>query len=347
MAYITQLPSGAWRCQVQKLGVRKSDTFDTKKQATAWGIQEDAAIAAGARGQFPQRSLAEALDRYVAEISPGKQGHRFEKLRIEAIKRDFPALCATVLHRVDTSDLAAWRDARLRGDPTRRIRPVSPGSVQRDINLLRNVFSIARDEWRWCGDPSPFRGLRMPGDNPARTRRVSPAEVKRLCRRLGYCTGQAPVTVGQHVAYAFLIGLRTGMRAGEILSLSPWNVDLEKRVAEVEHKMQYVTRSTRSVPLTRQGVRLLRPLVERAHAGKLATLLPISSTSLDAVFRKCRDSLGIVDLHFHDSRAEALTRLAKKVDPMRLARISGHKDLRVLMEVYYRESAEEIAAGLS
>jgi integrase len=72
----------------------------------------------------------------------------------------------------------------------------------------------------------------------------------------------------------------------------------------------------------------------------------VSSASLDALFRKARDRLLLEDLHFHDSRAEALTRLARKVDVMTLARISGHKDLRTLMETYYRESASDIAARL-
>jgi hypothetical protein len=42
----------------------------------------------------------------------------------------------------------------------------------------------------------------------------------------------------------------------------------------------------------------------------------------------------------------ALTSLARKVDVMTLARISGHKDLRILMNTYYRETAEQIAARL-
>ena len=61
------------------------------------------------------------------------------------------------------------------------------------------------------------------------------------------------------------------------------------------------------------------------------------------LFRKCRDKLMIEDLHFHDARAEALTRLARRVDVLTLARISGHKDLRVLSEHYYRETAADIA----
>ena len=48
-------------------------------------------------------------------------------------------------------------------------------------------------------------------------------------------------------------------------------------------------------------------------------------------------------IHFHDTRAEALTRLSKKLDALRLAKISGHKDLRILLATYYRESAEDVA----
>lgn len=58
------------------------------------------------------------------------------------------------------------------------------------------------------------------------------------------------------------------------------------------------------------------------------------------------DRLMIEDLHFHDTRAEALTRLARKVDVLTLAKISGHKDLRILQNAYYRETAEQIAARL-
>ena len=50
-------------------------------------------------------------------------------------------------------------------------------------------------------------------------------------------------------------------------------------------------------------------------------------------------------VELHDLRAEALTRLARKVDVLTLARIAGHRDPRTLM-VYYRETAADIAARL-
>lgn len=329
MAYVRK-SRGKWRAEIERNGVRASATFPTKAEATAWAATEEAALLAAKHGRFPRRTLAEAMTRYAETVSPTKRGAHHEALRLAALARDFPQLAATVLSDVDTSALARWRDARL--------KLVSPGSVQRDINLIRNVFSVARDEWKWCGD-SPFRGLRMPGDNPARTRRVAPAEVRRICRWLGYRTGKVE-TKQQEVAFAFLVSLRTAMRAGEILSLSDARVDLARRVASVPHKTQHLTGRLRDVPLTRAAVRLLRTVAGRG------AFFTVTSASLDALFRKARDALMIDGLHFHDARGEALTRLARKVDVMTLARVSGHKDIKILFEHYYRESAEDIAARL-
>ena len=53
----------------------------------------------------------------------------------------------------------------------------------------------------------------------------------------------------------------------------------------------------------------------------------------------------IADLRFHDTRHEALTRLAKKLHVLDLARMVGHKDPRSLM-IYYNATATEIANRL-
>jgi len=99
----------------------------------------------------------------------------------------------------------------------------------------------------------------------------------------------------------------------------------------------------RFVPFTKKALRLLRLLDTWAKAAERDAFFTISSASLDTLFRKVRDRLLIENLHFHDSRAAALTRLSKKMDVFRLSKISGHKDLNQLIEAYYRETAEDIA----
>ncbi|CAB3746408.1 hypothetical protein LMG29542_00203 [Paraburkholderia humisilvae] len=288
-------------------------------------------------------TVRDMLTRYVRDVSARKKGERQERLRIAAFLRNFPLLADSKLSDVKTPDLAAWRDARMAGfvgPDGKAVQAVSAAAVLRDIAWLSNAFTVAKHEWHWI-EHKPFEGLRPPPSPPPRDRRVDPwKEVKRLCRRLGYVTGQAPTTKNQEVALAFLVGLRSAMRAGEILSLGKRNVDLAKRVATVAHKTQHLTGKPRVVPLTRQTVRLLRPVAGRDRC------FTVSSGSLDTLFRKARDQLMIDGLHFHDSRTEALTRLSRKVDVMTLAKISGHKDLSILQNTYYRETAEEIAARL-
>lgn len=342
MASITAHKDG-WRAQVYVAGKRASKVFRTQREAKAWSAQKEHELATQ-RDAPPAElyTLHQLLTRYAEEVSVQKGGARAEQLRIQALLRDFPDLATKPLATIKTPDLAAWRDARLEGfirPDGQKVRPVSIASVQRDVNWLRNAFSIARKEWHWL-DHNPFEGLRLAGSPPPRTRRILPSEVKRICRDLGYRTGRAPVSKSQEVALAFLIGIRSAMRAGEILSLGKKTLDLKRRVATVNHKMQYVTGRPREIPLTRHAARLLMPV---SH---LESCFTVSSASLDALFRKTRNRLLIDDLHFHDSRAEALTRLSRRVDVMTLAKISGHKDVRVLQEVYYRETPAQIAARL-
>lgn len=332
MAYIRKR-KGGWRAEVERNGVRYSATFPTKIQATNWAATREAELLASKHGQYPRKTLQDAMDRYSRDVSPSKAGkgaERNEGLRFEALARDFPELAGKLLHEIDTPDLVAWRDARL--------KVVKAGTVDRDINLLSNLFQVAHKEWKWCG-PSPLSNLRRPPPTPPRSRALGWREIRRQLRQLGYRTGKAPTFKTQVVAHAWLAALRTGMRAGELLALTPTSVDLESRVARVPHKMQYLTGKLREVPFTKQAARVLRGL-----GGE--TLFPVSSSTLDALFRKAREQAGLDGFRFHDSRADALTRLAKKVDVLTLARISGHKDINLLLSTYYRESAESIAARI-
>lgn len=329
MAYISK-NGDKWRAQIERNGVRKSKSFRTKGEAILWAQAAEGEIIEGKAGKLPRKTFADAIEKYLTDVTPKKKGERHETLRLQAIVRDFPALAEKQLSEVRTVDLVEWRDTRL--------KKVSPGSVQRTVNTLNHLFRVAWKEWHWC-EGNPLEGMKSPGDNPPRTRLIKWQEVRRICEWLGYKPGRKPVTKMQEVALAFLVSLRTAMRAGEVLQLGADCVDLDKRVATVNHKTQHITGKPRQIPLTRQAVRLLRHVMADR-------IFSISSASLDAMFRKAKANTQIVDLHFHDARADALTRFARKVDVMTLARISGHRDLKILLDHYYRESAQDIAKRL-
>ncbi|QPS11446.1 tyrosine-type recombinase/integrase [Delftia acidovorans] len=338
MAYFRKLKTG-WRAEVERMGVRRTAVRPTKAEAQAWAVAEEAAILAGARGEFPRRTLAEAVERYRCEVTDKKPSStaRADNLRFDAWLREFPELAAKVFHEVTGDDLARWRDARL--------KQVSGSSVLREAQQFRPIWSLAVKQWKWAGK-SPWPEIKLPGKAHARRRTGQWSEIRLMLRSAMVSPRVAPVAPMQQAAWAMLVALHTGMRSGEILRMSRSNVDLRRKVYELPHHKTEAIVGARRVPLTSRAVRLLRVLDASAEAAGRDAYWTISDASRDTLYRKLRDRVMVEGLRFHDLRATALTWLSKRVDVMTLARISGHVDINELFNTYYRESAEDIAARL-
>jgi integrase len=140
------------------------------------------------------------------------------------------------------------------------------------------------------------------------------------------------------VAVALLLAFETGMRAGELLGLTWAGVHLEERYVNL---VETKNGDLREVPLSTRAVELLQLLrgVDRVR------VFTVTAASRDALFRKARDACKIEGLHFHDSRANAITDLSKKLEVLELARMIGHRDIKNLM-IYYRKSSTEISNKL-
>jgi integrase len=322
MPSITPYGDG-YRCQVYVKGQRDSQTFPTKREAQQWGArrQQELRTQAAPGG----RTFAQAAEKYGLEVSSKKDGAKWEQLRLAAMVAHFGKMR---LADIQAPQIAAWRDARLAGGNGRRA--VAGSTVLRESNLLRNVFTVARDEWKWA-DHHPFKGVRLPEDAEPRHQRWTWQAIRRVLRHLGHETGRKPKTVNQQIALAFLLTLSTSLRASECLRVGPTTFDRATRVIAVKAKGKLRS----EIPVPRRAVR---------HC--LLANFTITPADLDVGFRAARDATLAGDLRFHDGRASALTWLARRVDVMTLARISQHSDLRMLQQVYYRESAAEISARI-
>lgn len=314
-----------WQVQVNRLGVRKSASFRTKAEAERWAAKAEAEIFAGAKGDVLDKSVAEVLERYRDEVSITKRGERWERLRIGLFLRD--PLADVRLPRLTAVDVADWRD--------RRLRQVSALSVLREWCLLNHVFNVAIKEWRWIKQ-NPMAGVTRPKPPPARDRRIGQAETDALLLALGYTEQQRPETITARVGAAYLFAIETAMRAGEMCSLE-WS-DIKGAVARLHRTKNGFPRD---VPLSPAALAVLARLPrDSAH------VFGLTVRQVDALFRKAKAKAMIGDLHFHDTRHEAITRLARKLDVLDLARMVGHRDLRMLM-VYYNANASEIAERLA
>lgn len=327
---------GQWRAWVARQGIRKSKVFRTKAEAESWATKVEADILAGKLAPAASMTVAQAIDKYIKTEVPKRRGGHYEKRRLLALIRLCPWLAEKPVAEVTSEDMARWRDERRRA--------VSDASVVRESSDLRTLWRHCRS-WKVMS-VDPFHELPMPKKGHARARLTKMEEIKRLLRSMGFKTGKPPKMPQQQVAWAYLIAHHTALRSGEILRLARSNVDLVRRVYRLEVHKTMEEVGVRHVPFTKKAARLLAVLDAAAQKAGRDAYFTISDESRDELFRRVRDRLMIDDLHFHDSRADALTRLSKRYDVMTLARISGHKDIKQLYNTYYRESAESVASRL-
>ena len=304
-----------WRAIVRKSGQYASDSFRTKTEAQAWALAKELEFSALRRQSIPSdKTVGDLIDRYVEECDPDKP----TRLRLARAKTE--DLGAVSLTEFSARHVAAWRDDRL--------KVVSAASVLREWNTLSSLCTRAAKEWHWLKD-NPFKDAARPAAPAARKRRPEGDELERILFCLGYDPGKPCVTKTSRVGAAAVWAVETGMRAGEICGLRPDSV-----MGRVAHLEKTKNGHPRDVPLSKRALAVWAQL----PAGHF----DVEAATLEALWRKAKKRAGVEGLTFHDLRREALTRLAKKVDVMTLARISGHRDLRVLLNVYYTPSMEDV-----
>lgn len=314
MAYIRKYRSG-WRAEVQRHGIRATFTAETKREVQAWALQKEAELDAMKRSKGV--TFEQAATKYLSTVSRDKAegAADWERRRLEEMAGFFGA--DTMLAVIDSAMVGEWRDHRL--------TEVSASTVLRQRNLLQNLLQIAVDEWKVL-QVNPVKGVRFPEHNPPRHQLWTWRLIRRVLR--------APALTDREreAVRAFHIGLHTAMRMNEIVSAT-----VTGRVAVLARdKGSGKASAPVKVPLARKGAELF------AKYGPFT----LTADQISPIFSDLTDKLLIKGLTFHDSRASALTWLSRRVDVMTLARISRHKDLNILQNTYYRESAEDIAARL-
>lgn len=317
-----------WRASVYVAGTRKTGTFATKAAAKEWAMKTEIALheQPAMVGKIPNKTFKELLDRYIDEVSVKKKGERWERLRLQLIGR--MTIGETPLPKLDASHVAQWRDERL--------QQISAPSVAREWSMLNHACTIAVKEWKWL-KTNPFAEIKRPSKGKPRERRITQNEIDRIILASGFEEDRQPSTSTAKTGVAFLFAIETAMRMGEIAGLTWENVNFDKRTAFLPDTKNG---TSRTVPLSTRATHLLEILPKTG-----SRCFDMETQSMEALFRKLKARAMIKDLHFHDTRHEAISRLAKKLEVLELARVVGHRDLRSLM-VYYNPTAEELVSKL-
>lgn len=328
MASIRQR-AGRWQARIARKGYpQEVKSFSTRAEAARWAREIELAMDQGihrGHGDADRLPLKDLLDRYLQQVTPAKRGAEDEAIRVRALQRS--RLASFTLETLTASDIAAFRDQRL--------ATVGAATVIRDLALLSSVINHARREWG-AAAPNPCALVRRPRAPAGRSRLLTSDEQARLLDELAPRGRRNPLMLP-----LVLLALETAMRRGELLALQWKHVNLDQRVAQLE-----ITKNghARAVPLSSRAVEVLAALKTRHTAD--SRVFPIDAAAVHAAFRKACVRAGVEDLHFHDLRHCAATRMADKLsNVLELAAVTGHRTIQMLKR-YYHPSATALAAKL-
>jgi integrase len=343
MASILKRGEFSYQAVIRRRGFpSQTKTFDTKGEAQRWArmVERDMDRGAWRDSSAAEKStLADVLRRYLAEVTPAKKGAGIEATKINAMLRD--PICSLRMSAVSSMDLASWRD--------RRLKAVKGSTVNREMAIISHAIEIARKEWGMHIE-NPCRVVRRAQGSAPRDRRINGDEQRFL--QLGLQSSR-----NLFVQPMTFFAIETAMRRGELLQLRWENIDLEKRTAFLEDTKNG---ESRTVPLSTAALNILRALGTKSGG----RVFPITMETFkqaysravirarDLYVRECvgdgkrPDSKFLIDLHFHDLRHEASSRLFEVgLNVMEVASITGHKTLQTLKR-YTHLRAEELALKL-
>lgn len=256
-----------------------------------------------------------ALDKYLKNISIIKKSYENERHRINVINKSF--LTEMLVSEVTSVDIAKYRDMRVQSVNPKTLKPLSASTVRLELSLLSNFFDICRIEYGYC-ESNPVTNVRKPKPVPGRDRRLTNREHKLILRYAHNFSNKELYAI-------IVIALETAMRQGEILGLRWEHINLKSRIA---HLPDTKNGTKRDVPLSNKAKEVFVKLGVKT-SGKV---FGYTSEGIKSTWRFMLEKLDITNLHFHDLRHEAVSRLFElgTLDVMEVAAISGHKSLSML-----------------
>lgn len=327
MASITKRGAFQFQAQIRRKGYPlQQKTFETRREAKAWASVIESEMHRGVfvdRSEAERTTLGEALTRYLTEVTSKKRGADIEQGRIRALQRHPLALRS--LASLRSVDFAAYRDARL--------EVVAPATVRRELVILSGLFTVARKEWS-LPITNPLDTVSKPEEPKFRERRLVGDEEARLFAAAQDSHVRAPI-----LTFCIRLAIETGMRAGEIVKLTWQQIDLANHVIRLK-----LTKNGdgRTVPLSVAAEDAIRALPRPLHGGRITNFF--DTRGMSAAFRRACKRAGIHDLHFHDLRHEAASRLAPTMPIATLAKIMGWRTLEMAMRYYNPLDNELVAA---
>lgn len=320
----------------------KSKTFNTEKQAKLWA-----------------KNLASQLDTEGIPIEQTKDktiliGELISLYLNDPItSADLGRSKFAVLSRLRAYDIALVRADHLTANDLVshcRIRREEatlplPQTIYHDITYLKSVIDVAGPMFGYSANTNAH-GEAIPtlvrygliGRSQRRERRPTTEELyimeEGLKRRQSHRAAHIPLVD------IFHLSIHTCMRLGEITRLEWGDLDLDSSTLTIRNRKDPRNKKGNdcAIPLFNEVKEILmrQPKVE-------SRIFPFKKESIGAAWQRvCREE-GIEDLRYHDLRAEGACQLFERgLNIVEVSKITGHKDINVLNNVYLRLGVQSI-----
>jgi integrase len=332
MATFTRLPSGRWRVQVRRKQSYASETFlrheDARQWATATERRIDRGEAPVKRAKVDPTTFEHLIDLHIEDMCQvGKAPRRSKAFTLEALREK---LGVTKL-----KDLT--RERLIQFGKDRAKEGAGPVTLSADVGYIKLVImhAAAVHGIDVKGEPVDLarialKRLGLIGKSRQRDRRPTADEIRRL---LDYFDAhrQLLIPMGRIMRFA----IASAMRQEEICRIR-WN--------DVEPTNRVVIVHDRKDPREKNGNDQLVPLLDLTGFDALhlvqeqrrlwprgELIFSYNSRSVGSAFRRACKELKIENLHFHDLRHEATSRLFEAgLRIEQVALVTGHRDWKML-----------------
>jgi integrase len=324
MASIIQR-GGRWRALVRKAGIVRCATFSTRKAAQTWaGKIEGQAEQLRSSGVIAAHdSLAELIDRYRSELYALKQWGRSKDADLARLRRDLGHLKAADMTSRAVVEYFQKRSKEGAGGVT----------ISAQIGYLHEVLKTARGLWHLDVPVSAVQDAKMALSSAgmvtksrARDRRVTDAELAALCKHFAAKDSDTPMCD----IVRFCVG--TGMRISDVCGLLWSDLNTKDRTIIVrnrKHPSQKIGNDQTIPLLAVKGIDTYKLLTKQPKTSERC--FPYNSRSVGTAFTRAVRALKLNDLHLHDLRHEAISRLFEagyRIEQVAL--VSGHRDWAML-----------------
>lgn len=291
---------------------REATNATTKIEAQKIEAQAKASIIENRfeRKQQKQITFSEFAKTFLEWSRENKKSFHTDENRIKFLLETFGNL---TLDKINQFAIERFKRERLQ-TPTPRQTARKPATVNRDLHLISKILTLAVE--RGHLEKNPARLVKKLPEHNERYRYLTTEEETRLFETLEDLRFERfrPVVI---------VALQTGMRRGELLSLTWRDVDFKQKSIRISSENSK-TSKTRFVPMNETCYLTLLDLslsFERENVFGLKTIDKIWQTAIKLA--------KVEDFHFHDLRHTCATRLsALGADGFMIAEILGHSNLQ-------------------